>query len=628
MKRNLLFTLLLLVSNILFSQTTITTLGSTGYTGATSIAGKSVVTFAIVNNNSYAIALDSLQTYKNATAPINPDTLTLWYSSISLSGAPTVATPDWIQIKQVIVSGLTVGYNTVLTNIAFDIPASTQYRFALQSSNGLAVSSTGATPSTLSSTGVDLLIGNAQIGGANVGYGGVFPTPQIAATRWFTGSISFSPNSPCTSPPVAGAVSASTLFGCYNTPFTLSIPNASVGLGLTYQWDSSSNGTTWTPIAGATLKTLVKSQVVTAYYRCNITCSGNTATSSSIKIITPNLASGTYTINKAAITSGTNFQSFTDAINFVTCGINAPVTFNVAPNSGPYNEQVIIPQIFGASTTNIITIKGNGNTLNNASNSTTNRAGITLYGADHIIIDSLKIDATTGTYGWGVFFINKADSNVIKNCTINVHDTSITTNFAGIVFNGSGSVATVSGDNGSYNTILNNKINGGYYGVYLYGNTADATQNNSNIVKNNTITNAYGVGIYAAYQSSGLIISGNDISRPTRINSLATTGGVSAVAGCFGALIEKNRIHNIFDGFLNGTTTTYGIYVSTKSKPGNELKVINNIIYNLNGNGPQYGLYNTGGDSIIFYNVAIILCCICIITIQIHSIISAINFII
>src|SRR4051812_35862758 len=51
--------------------------------------------------------------------------------------------------------------------------------------------------------------------------------------------------------------------------------------------------------------------------------------------------SGLYSINSASATAGTNFINFTDfAAALNTSGISGPVTVNVAPNSGPYVEQV------------------------------------------------------------------------------------------------------------------------------------------------------------------------------------------------------------------------------------------------------------------------------------------------
>ncbi|MEX0635961.1 MAG: hypothetical protein WD135_04265, partial [Ferruginibacter sp.] len=99
---------------------------------------------------------------------------------------------------------------------------------------------------------------------------------------------------------------------------------------------------------GATSASYPTSQTATNYYRCIITC-GVSATSSSQIITTAAAVSGTFTINSALPTGGLNFQSFNDAYNYIKCGINAPVIFNVDAASGPYNEQLIMTAVPGAS---------------------------------------------------------------------------------------------------------------------------------------------------------------------------------------------------------------------------------------------------------------------------------------
>src|SRR5438105_15561256 len=70
--------------------------------------------------------------------------------------------------------------------------------------------------------------------------------------------------------------------------------------------------------------------------------------------------SGTFTINSAVATGGTNFKTFTDAVNFMAGGITGPVIFNVAPGSGPYNEQVYLNQKIGTTAANTLTFNCNG----------------------------------------------------------------------------------------------------------------------------------------------------------------------------------------------------------------------------------------------------------------------------
>lgn len=600
----------MVASTSLLAQTTITTeTGTTGYTATNGVAGNSCITFVVNNTNTSGIILDEVADYKNATNPGASTNFTLWYSSANMSGADTIASPKWTQIITTSSPlNLITGYNTIFTNLNFFIPANTQYRFALQSDNGIAYSGAAAgacSPSTLSANGVDLILGDAQINSSYVGYGGAFPIPTNNP-RWFTGSITFSPALPCTTPPTAGTATSSTMNGCIGSNFTLNLTGASQGTGLTYQWDSSSNGTTWFPITGAIKKSFTKTQVSSTYYRCRVTCSGNTTASTSVLVNTPAPVSGTFTINNALPTSSSNFQTFTEAISFISCGIGGPVVFNVTPGSGPYNEQLNIPQIGGASSTNTIKINGNGETISFNSTSTNSRSVVTLNGTDHLTLDSLIIDATSGTYGWGILLTNSADSNTIKRCSINSSGSSTSNNFIGLLVNGSQSAISGSGNNGNYNIITNNTFNGGYYGVYLYGNTTNSAQNVGNIVSNNTINDMYSYGVYLAYTSNGTIISKNNISRATRTNS-TTTGGVFLTTGCIGTLVEKNVIHNLFDALPTSTSVTYSFYDAADGKAGLENKFFNNIVYNIGGNGTVYGFYNTGADSVKIYHNTFVL---------------------
>ncbi|MCW8940550.1 MAG: hypothetical protein OQJ88_07820, partial [Flavobacteriales bacterium] len=91
--------------------------------------------------------------------------------------------------------------------------------------------------------------------------------------------------------------------------------------------------------------------------------------------LSPALA-GVYTIG-----SGGNYINFTAAVNdLVALGVCAPVTFNVLTGSGPFNEQIEIPQVVGASSTNTITFNGNGETITYSTTGTTDNYIIRLNG--------------------------------------------------------------------------------------------------------------------------------------------------------------------------------------------------------------------------------------------------------
>jgi hypothetical protein len=408
---------------------------------------------------------------------------------------------------------------------------------------------------------------------------------------------------PCSGMPTAGSATSSVLNGCSGTPFNLSLTGQTQASGLAFQWQSGATATgPWANISGANTLNYSTSQTANTWYRCRVSCGTDTANSDAVEVITPALVGGTYTIDNALPTGGGNFASFADALSYIACGINAPVVFNVASGSGPYLERLVLNHINGASATNTITFNGNGATLQYSATGAADRVGIHLNGADHIIIDSLIIDGSAGAQAWGIVLTNQADSNIIRKSTINVGMALATSNFAGIVINGSTTGTASAGNNGNGNLIENNTIIGGYYGMYLYGSSTLNTNNNNNRIINNSLQDFYYYGVYAIYQSSGFVVSKNEISRPTRPAVPTSAYGIYVSTGSVGVLIEKNRINNMFGGIPSSTNACYGIGIATDGTITNPTRVENNAIYNLGGNGTLYGLYNSGGDYMKAYH--------------------------
>src|SRR5690606_19512180 len=108
----------------------------------------------------------------------------------------------------------------------------------------------------------------------------------------------------------------------------------------------------------------------------NATADISNANDTAVTTFSPAL-SGTLTINDAQATGGTNFASFNDAITALNAkGICGPVVLNVM--NGPYSEQVTIGYIQGVSTTNTVTINGNGVLLADSGNVGSNAATLLL----------------------------------------------------------------------------------------------------------------------------------------------------------------------------------------------------------------------------------------------------------
>ncbi|MDO7876848.1 right-handed parallel beta-helix repeat-containing protein [Hymenobacter sp. ASUV-10] len=314
--------------------------------------------------------------------------------------------------------------------------------------------------------------------------------------------------------------------------------------------------------------------------------------------------SGTYTINSALPTGGTNYASFGAAATALATGVSGPVTFNVS--GGPYTEQLALSAISGASATNRITFNGNGRTIRFGSSTTGSRAVVALNGADYVTIDSLNIDATNGgtpgTYGWGVHLTGQADNNIVRRSTITTSTSATTTNYAGIVVSGSASTATTTGNNANNLLLERNTIIGGYYGVTLIGSSA--SRGAGNVLRNNIIRNFYYYGVYDSYQN-GVLLSGNDLSRPNRGD--AGTGYGLYVYYNTGGRVENNRLHDFYTASPTSTLAFYGVYLYySDGTSGAPIEVVNNQIHHDKGAGVAYGLYNYYSDFVNHYHNTVV----------------------
>ena len=115
----------------------------------------------------------------------------------------------------------------------------------------------------------------------------------------------------CSGTPVAGVISASTVSGCSPYTSALSLPAATVADGISYQWQSSADGVTWTNVAGATTLSYSASVTATVYYRAYVACSYSSSadTSASVELA--------YVVPTATVASLPFFESFENWIG--TC---------------------------------------------------------------------------------------------------------------------------------------------------------------------------------------------------------------------------------------------------------------------------------------------------------------------
>ena len=127
------------------------------------------------------------------------------------------------------------------------------------------------------------------------------------------------PSAACTNPVVAGTAQSSPALACPSQNFNLSLNGASLGSGLSYQWQSSATtGGPWTNIAGATNGSFSTTQTTATYYRCEVICSAGTPAYST--------------------------EVFVDMNSFMNCYCNSAAT------SAIYDEEIYSVTVNGGST--------------------------------------------------------------------------------------------------------------------------------------------------------------------------------------------------------------------------------------------------------------------------------------
>jgi len=311
---------------------------------------------------------------------------------------------------------------------------------------------------------------------------------------------------------------------------------------------------------------------------------------------------GNYTIDNSGthpidFPVGTNFQSFTAAVNALTTyEISCTVLFTVA--NGTYNEQIVIPQITGASATNTITFIAEYTQVPvlqfDASTTPAQNYVVKLDGADYLTFKNLKITNTSTdiNYGRVIDLITPSSSitNVVfdGNIITSVLGSSNNDNYSGIrMFSGANTIDNI--------TIQNNVFNGGNYSIFWENGSAYSP---GNVIFNNQFIDYFSTGVYIQYQNDLLIqenifdgkgffaseggiylLDCNDNTRilSNKIECKPTNGGASngiKIEYCYGSVGNKIEISNNMIIMSTGNNWNNGIYVGDC----NYLDIINNSI--------------------------------------------------
>ncbi|MDC1221498.1 T9SS type A sorting domain-containing protein [Salibacteraceae bacterium] len=283
---------------------------------------------------------------------------------------------------------------------------------------------------------------------------------------------------------------------------------------------------------------------------------------------------GTYTINSASATGGTNYQTFAAACSALTSqGVNGPVTFNVL--TGNYsNDQINFgygATISGTSTTNTVTFQSDAS---NTSNPEITRASQTLYmyysNLNNITFKEIDITATS-SYPCYIYY-GTANNIHFEDC--NITNPTGTSGYPLYLYRTTANDFVMDGCN----------LSGGYYGAYVYY----LGSNSSVDIINGSITEFYYMGIYAYYGYYPYVLWNVDN------NYIANDAGANSYSYAFysyysraGSNFSNNKIE------LDGTNGGYGCMLyypqGTSSSP---VKFTNNMINypNSSNAGSQYGI--------------------------------------
>ena len=239
---------------------------------------------------------------------------------------------------------------------------------------------------------------------------------------------------------------------------------------------------------------------------------------------TVSFCGGTYTIAP----TGGDYRSFGEAIDTLNVvGIEGAVTFNVFP--GTYQEQVVLNNIPGSSTTNTISFNGTGdNVLLTAAPTQNDNYVLLLDSTSNVSFSRFRIEARppSGNYG-NALVLQKGGNITIDSLTIRVK---------GSINNVNASAVVLMGDISNL-TFVNNTVDSGYYSF----RTAGTLFNYNNItVSNNILKNFWYNGINVRGVNN-IVANGNSIRSGVTVAGRGLTG--IYLASAVGTVsVQKNNI--------------------------------------------------------------------------------------
>jgi hypothetical protein len=242
--------------------------------------------------------------------------------------------------------------------------------------------------------------------------------------------------------------------------------------------------------------------------------------------------------------SSPDFTTLTQAVQQLNkYGISSSVTFNIRDDNSPYQEQINILPITGASEINTITFQPDPTNTKDAIitfNAEDYNAIYTLEmkRASYVKIKDLILMAENDSYGTVINMNGLCHHDTISGCTI--ISTSPGGNNHGIYSYG-GLLKNI--------YITGNKFTNGYSGIYLSGSYEDIKQD-IEILENDFGGNSYGIRIEGGSNSLKILK-----------NTINCTGQGIEISDFTGSPIYKGLIANNFINMKESNYNTIGLYL-------------------------------------------------------------------
>jgi sugar lactone lactonase YvrE len=138
----------------------------------------------------------------------------------------------------------------------------------------------------------------------------------------------------CTGVPIAGTVNATATSGCGTYSTSLSLAGSTVASALAYQWQFSTDNSTWSLVSGVTTTTYTATVTTPVYYRSIVSCTATGTSDTTLSIFLDDPVPVLSSISGAATICVGTSATFTDTAIGGTWSSANPTVATVDPSTG------------------------------------------------------------------------------------------------------------------------------------------------------------------------------------------------------------------------------------------------------------------------------------------------------